>query len=635
MSSSLPQATVSTRQDPTSQILFRQSRVLDLIANGVELGEVLAEFCSTVEDSLDGCRCSVMLLDEQGENLAPEAAPSLPQRFLEALTDIPAGLAPGSSSAAVYRNQTIISGDLSADPLWEGLRKEASAAAVGACWSAPIRSTGWGAGEGGEEEVQLFGTLDCYFGEPRRPDEEEIRFLGIAAALAGLAINTSRAQRSVGRQQLYDLVTGLPNRRVFTRELRRVIGELSPQSDKLAVVLVDLDHFKEVNDTFGYAVGDFLLRSVAERLLPFRSGSDVLARFGDDEFVFLIGEVGRSDEIKELAERILGTVAEPYDFGGQQLAISASLGASLYPWDGEDAQTLLRNAENALYAAKRQGRNRFRLYAPTMGGYAFEKLQLKMALGYALENRELELLYQPKVDSESERIIGAEALVYWNNPALGRIGPSRFIPLAEETGQIVQIGEWVLKTACRQAQSWRGTYADLTVAVNISAIQFRDRGFADAVGAIVGNSGLDPRALELEITESVAMHDVEKTLDRLNELARLGLHISIDDFGTGYSSLNYLRELPVHTVKIDYSFISEIERSKKGAALVAAIIGMAQGLGINIVAEGVESEKQSEYLEGLGCPIMQGFLFSKPSSKTEFLAAVAAQRKAFPGTVNA
>ena len=618
MSPSLPQPAASTQQDPTSQILFRQSRVLDLIANGGELGEVLAEFCLTVEDSLSGARCSVMLLDENGENLAPEAGPGLPREFLDALTGIPAGLAPGSSSAAVYRNQTVISSDLESDPLWDGLGEQAAAAGIGACWSAPIRSTGWGAGEGAEEEVRLFGTLDCYFDEPRRPDEEETRFLAIAAALAGLAINTSRAQRSVGRQQLYDPVTGLPNRRVFTRELRRVIGELSPQGDKLAVVLVDLDHFKEVNDTFGYAVGDFLLRSVAQRLLEFRDGTDLVGRFGDDEFALMISEIERGEEVRELVERVLREVSRPHDFGGQELKISASIGGSIFPWDGEDGQTLLRNAENALSTAKKQGRSHYRLYAPTMGGYAFEKLQLKMALGYALENRELEVLYQPKVDGASQRIVGAEALVYWNNPAMGRIGPSRFIPLAEETGQIVPIGEWVLKTACRQAQSWRSTYPDLTVAVNISAIQFRDRAFADTVRAIVGNSGLDPNAIEIEITESVAMHEVEKTLDRLNELARLGLHISIDDFGTGYSSLAYLKRFPINTLKIDKSFVLTTPEDKENTAIVKAVVALAHLLGLSVVAEGVENAQQAAYLRQEGCEILQGFHFSRPVDARAF-----------------
>ncbi|MDH3255613.1 MAG: GGDEF domain-containing phosphodiesterase, partial [Acidobacteriota bacterium] len=292
--------------------------------------------------------------------------------------------------------------------------------------------------------------------------------------------------------------------------------------------------------------------------------------------------------------------------------VSASIGGSLYPWDGEDAQTLLKNAENALYTAKKQGRGHYRLYAPTMGGYAFEKLQLKMALGYAIENNELEVNYQPKIGAESNEMIGAEALTYWNHPGLGQVSPVKFIPLAEETGLIIPLGEWVLETACRQLKRWRDAGRVLTMAVNISAIQFRERNFVNMVGKTIREAGIEPATLELEVTESVAMHEVEKTLERMNELRDLGVQIAIDDFGTGYSSLAYLRRFPIHTLKIDKSFVLKTPQEKEDQAIVKAVIALAHYLGLQVVAEGVETAEQVSYLREEGCEILQGFFFSRP-----------------------
>ncbi|MDH3744074.1 MAG: EAL domain-containing protein [Acidobacteriota bacterium] len=600
------------------ELLHKQLGVLDLLRREGDIDTVLSELCLTLETALPGARCSITLLDKE-QTLNPAATPNLPDQYVDAVRGLTAGLAPGSSSAAAYRNQTVISPDIETDPLWEGLRDEAQACDIRACWSTPLTGTSWAADTGVSDEPGILGTLDCYFGKPRDPTADEWRVMSVGAAMASLAINTSRAAPAPGSENLYDQVTGLPNRRVFGQELKQALSQLTPQSDKLAILLLDLDHFKEVNDTFGYAVGDFLLASVAERLLQFRGTTDIVGRFGDDEFGILMGSADKTEDVKELATRVLEAVSVPFDFGGQHLAVSASLGGSIYPWDGEDAQTLLRNAENALYAAKKQGRNHFRLYAPTMGGYAFEKLQLKMALGYAVENRELELLYQPKVRSDTHEIIGAEALVYWNHPAMGRIGPSRFIPLAEETGLIVPIGEWVLKTACRQIYDWRQALKkDLSMAVNISGIQFREGGFVESVGAILSSARLEPRVVELEITETIAMHEVEKTLDRLHELNRLGVHISIDDFGTGYSSLAYLKRFPIHTLKIDKSFVLTTPEDTDNMAIVKAVIALAHSLGLSVVAEGVETAEQASFLRTEGCETLQGYHFSRPTSSADF-----------------
>ncbi len=597
----------------SSRILQGQSRVLSLIAGGAHLNRTLDEFCQVVEGSLPGVRACVSLYEPSEATLRVAAAPSLPASLRSELDGLSVGLAPGACSAAVHRNEIVITSDIASDPLWEGMREPALEAGLRSCWSAPIRSVRWAGGPGEEDEVRILGTVALYHPEARQPAGDDLETLEIASALAALALITSRTHEKLGEQQLYDPLTGLPNRRLFTEELKEAVAGMSPHEDKLGVLLVDIDHFKEVNDTFGYAVGDFLLRSVGERFIESRKSNDLVARFGDDEFIFLVRDPATSEEVKQAATAILGAVGEPYDFGGQQLAITASLGASLYPWDGEDAQTLMRNAENALHTAKRQGRNRFRLYAPTMGANAFEKLQLKMALTYAAENDEMELLYQPKIHSQSGEVVGVEALVYWNHPSQGRLSPGHFIPLAEETGIILPLGNWVLRTACEQARELRrGGFRDFTIAVNISALQFRERTFVDTVASILEQTRLEPEALELEVTETVAMTEVQKTMERLTALQALGLRISIDDFGTGYSSLAYLKRFPIHTLKIDRSFVANLPADKENKAIIKAVIALAHYLDLNLVAEGVETREQADYLRREGCKYLQGYYFSTP-----------------------
>ncbi len=605
--------------DLLGRLLIGQHQVLERIARGDQIEEVLAAFCDILERNMAGSRSCVMTLNVNDQTLQVSAAPHLPEPFRQALNGITVGLAPGSCSAAAYRNETIVSSNIARDPVWEGMSDEALAHGLASCWSAPIRFVRWAEGPRDHDEIRVLGTLALYFEEAATPSPAQLRALETAAALASLALSTTRTKAKSGSEQPFDPVTELPNRRVFTQQLKQIMRDVDSREDKLAILLLDLDHFQEVNDTFGYSVGDFLLRSVAERLIKFRRSTDLLARFGDDEFIFLINGTATGEEVKDFATQVLEAVGEPYDFGGQHLAISASLGGSIYPWDGEDGQTLMRNAENALFAAKKQGRNHFRLYAPTMGGYAFEKLQLKMALGYAVENRELEVLYQPKVSAETHEIVGAEALVYWNHPGLGRLGPVKFIPLAEETGLIIPIGEYVMRTACRQAEQWRRTGApNLTMAVNISAIQFRESSFPVTVGSILKETRLASGALELELTETVAMNEVKKTLERLEALKNLGLNIAIDDFGTGYSSLAYLKRFPIHTLKIDKSFVLKTPGDKEDVAIVKAVIALAHLLGMGVVAEGVETAEQAAYLRTEGCEILQGFYFSTPVSAGAF-----------------
>ncbi|MEE8278382.1 MAG: EAL domain-containing protein [Thermoanaerobaculia bacterium] len=613
-----PQSSKDLPKSLTSEILLGQNLVLKLIAGGTHLSGVLEEFCRNLESALPDIRCCVMLLDQHQQILKIGAAPSLPPAFRNLLDGISVGLAPGSCSAAAQRNEVVLSENIADDPLWEGLHSAAQEHGVQACWSAPIRSVQWADKPDEEDKLRVLGTVAFYHDSPRRPTTEELELLDLASSLAALSLITARTHRKVDEQHLYDPLTGLPNRKLFAQQLEQAVAELTPREHKIGVLLLDFDHLKEVNETFGYAVGDFLLRSVAKRLTGARTGDDLLARFGDDEFVFMIRDASGGTDFRQIAGSILQAVSEPYDFSGQQLSVTASLGASLYPWDGEDAQTLMRNAENALRSAKALGRNRYRLYAPTMGAFAFEKLQLKMALSYAVENQELELFYQPKVVSQSREIIGVEALARWNHPSQGRISPGRFIPLAEETGLILPIGAWVLQKACEQVKAWRAAgHPQLTISVNISAHQFREKNFSETVASVLERAGLQPEALELEITETVAMTEVEKTMERLRELEGLGLRISIDDFGTGYSSLSYLQRFPIHALKIDQSFVMKLPAHKEDKAIVKSILALANHLDLDVVAEGVETAEQAEFLTQEGCQFLQGFYFARPMPSDE------------------
>jgi len=595
--------------------LVANNGLLARIAEGGSLDEILRTVCTSVEEELQGVRCCVMIYDEASQRLNVGAAPNLPKSFVGAIQGLAVGPAPGSCNYAVVHNEAALSEDISQDPLWDGLRESALEHSLAACWSHPIREV---LDEDQEEPAGPLGTVAFYFSTPTEASSIAIQALEMTAALASLAIQTATARKRLGRQKFYDGLTGLPNRRLFRQHLKHSLVGASPHEKKMAVLLLDLDHFKDVNDTFGFTVGDFLLRSVAERLTKLRRPADILSRFGDDEFGILIGEISESDDIREIAATILKTINQPHDFGGHQLAVTASLGASVYPWDGEDGQTLLRNAQNALYAAKRHGRNRFRIYAPTMAGNAFEKLQLKLALGYALENEELELRFQPKVRGNGE-VIGCEALLYWNHPTEGVISPGKFIPLAEESGQILQLGRWVLESSCAQLRKWEEAgFKGLHIAVNISALQFREPGFVEGIANILKEHNVDASSLELEITETIAMTEVQKTMARLAELRSLGLSISIDDFGTGYSSLSYLKKFPISTLKIDQSFVRNLPGDKENAAIVKAVIALAQLMSLSVVAEGVETAGQLEFLIENGCEIFQGYHYSPPLAVSKF-----------------
>jgi len=429
-----------------------------------------------------------------------------------------------------------------------------------------------------------------------------------------------RVQEKIRYQAMHDLLTGLPNRTLFNEQLSVSLTQACNSQSMLAVMFLDLDRFNTINDTLGHAVGDRLLQEVAKRLSSCLRQNDILARWGGDEFTLLVSQTNSADEVAKIAQRILNVLKPAFNLEGYSQAcrstslhISTSIGITLYPQDGENAETLLRNSAAALHRAKQQGRNNFQFYTAAMNSQACELLVLENELHHALQRREFVVYYQPQVNTTTGEITGMEALVRWQHPKFGLVAPDKFIPLAEETGLIVPIGEWVLKTACAQNKAWQDAgLPPLRVAVNLSVRQFQQPLLLNIVAQTLQETGLSPQFLDLEITETIAMHNVELTKAILSELHQMGVYLSIDDFGTGYCSLGYLKQFPLHTLKIDKSFVRDLATDPQNAGIINAIMMLGRGFNLRVIAEGVETEAEKDCLLSFQCEEMQGYLSSPP-----------------------
>jgi len=458
-----------------------------------------------------------------------------------------------------------------------------------------------------------FGVLGAHTSKRRAFCEDDVHFLQAAANVLSTAIQRKQAEEAAQHLAYHDALTGLPNRTLFTDRLNLALAQARRKEQLVAVMFLDLDRFKIVNDTAGHTSGDQLLRDVAERLTGLVREGDTVARMGGDEFTLLLPEVSDVGEAVEIAERVLEALREPWKINNREYHVTTSIGIVLHPADGEDAQSLLRNADAAMYRAKELGRDNYQLYTQAMNAQVVERLALENSLRRGLERDEFAVYYQPQVDISSQRIVGTEALVRWQHPERGLVSPLEFISVAEETGLIVPLGTWVLQTACAQNVAWQQAgHAPMPVAVNLSARQFQERDLLDTVTQALEKSGMDSQYLQLEITEGVAMQDVESTATTLRALREMGIQIAIDDFGTGHSSLSYLKSFPVSALKIDRSFVRDLTVDPDDAAITAAILAMAKSLSLKVIAEGVETEEQLAFLKERGCDEMQGFLFSKP-----------------------
>src|SRR5450631_1436335 len=440
-----------------------------------------------------------------------------------------------------------------------------------------------------------------------------IVFHDVSAARAMSVLMTHSAQ--------HDVVTGLPNRVLLNDRITQAIVLARRNENPLAVIFLDLDRFKNINDSLGHATGDNLLQSVSRRLLASVRKSDTVSRQGGDEFVILLSETTNPEDAAKSANKILLSLSGPHSIGGLDLHINGSIGISVYPGDGEDAETLIKSADTAMYHAKKHGRNNFQFFEAQMNHKAVERLSLESSLRLALERGEFLLHYQPKVDLGTGEITGVEALIRWLQPDRGLVPPSQFIPVAEDSGLILPIGRWVLREACRQAREWQDAgLLFKRISVNVSAAEFRHKDFVEGVQTILSDTGFEACCLDLELTEGGLMDDAESTASVLKELKAMGVHLAVDDFGTGYSSLSYLQQFPIDDLKIDQSFVRQISDDPNDSAIVTAIIDMGRNLKQCVIAEGIETQEQLTFLQARHCAEGQGYLFSRPLAAAQFAA---------------
>ncbi len=465
-------------------------------------------------------------------------------------------------------------------------------------------------------EIPVEDSIATIHGRQRRAAGAVIVFRDVSAARA-------MAQQMAHLAE-HDVLTGLPNRMLLNDRVNQAIVSAKRNSKQLAILFLDLDGFKHINDSLGHSMGDRLLKSVAARLVDCGRASDTVSRQGGDEFVVLLSDVQQPEAAAIAAHRMLRAVAEAHNIDSHELHVTTSIGISVYPDDGLDAETLIRNADTAMYQSKENGRQSYQYFKPAMKARAVERQFIEEGLRRALERNEFTLHYQPKLNFKTGKVVGAEALIRWTHPVRGPIPPAQFIPVAESCGLIVPIGNWVLRKACEQACKW--AYMGLppiTMAVNASALEFRDEQFLTKLFAVLDETGMDPQLLELEITESVLMKHAESAAAILHVLRDKGVQVAIDDFGTGYSSLSYLQKFPVDALKIDQSFVGEIAAASDGASIVTAVISMARSLKLRVIAEGVETLEQLAFLQGQQCDEAQGYYFSRPVPADSFATLLA------------
>ena len=581
-----------------------RSLILEQVAQNRPLQEILSRISGMLEIQIPGSRSSVLLLKDG--RLCTGAAPNLPKAYSDLLEGLPIGPAVGSCGTAMYRRDTVIVEDIATDPLWEGYRQLALPYGLRACWSMPIPSN----------RGDVLGSFAIYRDEPSRPSTRDLEFMGMATRLAAVAIEHRLLTDQLEHQAHHDALTGLPNRLLFQDRLDQALAQAERKSLQVAVLYMDLDRFKNINDMLGHSSGDELLRQACSRLQDCIRKTDTLARLGGDEFTVVLSELNDPQDAMSVATKLIEAMRVPFQMDQHELFVTLSLGISIYPDDGLDSDTLMANADAAMYRAKETGRDNFQWFAAEMNSVAKERMSMDGQLRHALRLGQLSLHYQPQCGADGE-IQGIEALMRWEHPTLGMVSPARFIPLAEASGLIVPLGEWALRTACAQMVAWRQAgHPGLRISVNVSAAQFKRADWVDTVRRALHDTQLAPEALELEITESLLLHSLSETYTNLFELREMGVGIAIDDFGTGYSCLSYLHKLPVTTLKIDQAFVREIGLQtlpgQEEAPIIRTIIALAHNLGMGVVAEGVETNAQRDLLLSLGCESLQGFLLHRP-----------------------
>ncbi|MFJ9531762.1 EAL domain-containing protein [Herbaspirillum sp. NPDC101396] len=587
-----------------------QNRILHLVMTDADLEDILKEIALFADSQIPQSICSILLLNDDNTRFSAIISARLSDRARHGYLTMPIAHGNGASSEAVITRMPYVVGDIQSDPVMSNARQYIHLEEFPSCGSWPIIG----------KEGQVLGVFSALLKEHGIPSSEYLHLTGVAADLASVAIESRKAEERIRHLAHYDELTGLPNRFLCTQHISNAIAHAEHRGGQVAVFLMDLDRFKNINDTFGHETGEALLSEIALRFRHCLRELDILARVGGDEFIVLVDDYDDPLQLGEIAQKLLSVARKPFDISGHECQLSASIGIATYPTDGPNAQTLIKNADIAMYRAKHNGKDDYRFYSDEVNTHTVERIALETELRRAIERREFVVHYQPKVELASARIVGAEALVRWQHPVRGLLPPGEFIGLAEEAGLIDQIGLLVLDSACADIVKLNQLGLPFgRIAINLAGSQFNDDNLLADIQRVVQARGVSSASLEFEITESMVMHNREQAIAIMDGIRALGFTISIDDFGTGYSSLAYLKRFPVDNVKIDRSFITDIPHDANGSAIVQAIIAMAHALNLKVVTEGVETEVQLQALQVFGSDEYQGYFFSRPIPHEQFV----------------
>ncbi len=602
---------VSWRRDITERksnelLEAYRNRVLELALRGAPLNETLQTLTGLLERIFIGATAGVFM--RRGDRLALLVAPNWRPLVRSLLDGVPIGLGHGTASYAILEAVPAVVEAIQDDPRWMNMDRAMLMSGVASSWAVPINSA----------DGAVIGALELHFSRSVAPLPSQLEHFENVARLATLVIERSTLIDRLDDQASTDSLTNLPNRYGVERHLEQALKVAQQRGWKLAVLQIDLDGFRRINDTLGHEVGDEVLRTVTDRWRTILPSRDLLARPGGDEFTLVVHHLEQLSEAEALAKEMLKALSYPLSLRGVELFLSASIGAAVFPDDGTSAALLLRNADAAMNSVKRSGKGAFKRFDPALNHASKERLDLEVSLRKALERDEFVVRYQPQVNA-AQQVIVVEALLYWQHPKEGLVAPGRFLPVALESGLIVPMGEWILRKACLEVAEWRRDGLNVALAVNIDVQQLMRPDFADTVSKVLRETQFDPKALELEITESALMNDTDLAVERLQRLQAQGIQTAIDDFGTGYSSLAYLQKLPVNSLKIDRSFVSHLEPNDSGWSMVKLIIMLARQVGMSVVAEGVETKAQFLALRDLAVDRSQGYYFSKPVAALDLL----------------
>ena len=595
------------RSDNLNQL---RNKILELIASSAPLSQILPAIILGIEKVHPKMLCSILLIDESGKILLQGAAPSLPTFYNEAVHGFEIGQGKGSCGTAAFTKKRVIVSDISTHPYWSGWAPLAKSAGLSACWSEPII----------DSKDNLLGTFAIYHGKKSSPNKTDFALIEQISNLARIAIERDKADKTIWHQANFDSLTKLPNRNLLMEHLKTALATAKQEKTQLSIAMLDIDNFKDINDSLGHNVGDELLIASATRIKNCIRKNDIVARLGGDEFIIVLVGPTTSVDIENIGQSILVAIDQPFIIDEKSVHCTASIGIATYPNDAIHIDSLLRNADQAMYNAKSFGRNSVQLFTENMRTDFLKRMEIIKDLRIALAQKQFHMVYQPIVNLSNNKVLKAEALIRWQHPEKGLISPIDFIPIAEATGLIVEISEWIFSEVSEKVKYWRETICpELMISINTSPVQYKDQG--KQITAWVESmaiQNLPTQAIAIEITENLLMENQTEVVRVLDQIRQQGVAVAIDDFGTGYCSFSYLKNYAIDYLKIDKSFIQKMSADTKDAALCEAIIVMASKLNIDVIAEGIETVQQKEFLTQVGCLYGQGYLLAMPMSDIDF-----------------